>query len=104
MHYEINVSKNGKHYFATHERSLRCTREEAQAVARHFQAVFPKSEGYEIALSECHNYSNQVEIAVPYDGYGRPIKCAGCGTINNVRPDLGSGGPYRCSSPDCVVF
>lgn len=33
-----------------------------------------------------------------------PKKCAGCGTTDNVHRDLGSGGPWRCSSPNCVVF
>lgn len=31
-------------------------------------------------------------------------KCAGCGTIENLHRDYGSGGPYRCDSPDCMVF
>ena len=31
-------------------------------------------------------------------------KCTCCGTIENVHPDSGSGGPYRCNSPDCIVF
>lgn len=35
----------------------------------------------------------------------RPIpRCACCGTTENLRQDLGSGGPYRCTSPDCLVF
>ena len=29
--------------------------------------------------------------------------CRSCGAPNSPR-DLGSGGPYRCGSPDCVVF
>jgi len=31
-------------------------------------------------------------------------KCSCCGTTENLHADLGSGGPYRCSSPDCMVF
>ncbi len=31
-------------------------------------------------------------------------KCACCGTKENLHRDLGSGGPYRCNSPDCMVF
>lgn len=35
----------------------------------------------------------------------KPVpKCSGCGTTENLHRDLGSGGPYRCDSPDCVVF
>lgn len=31
-------------------------------------------------------------------------KCACCGATENLHEDYGSGGPYRCSSIDCVVF
>lgn len=31
-------------------------------------------------------------------------RCACCGTTENLHRDVGSGGPYRCNSPDCVVF
>lgn len=30
--------------------------------------------------------------------------CACCGTTENLHIDRGSGGPYRCNSPDCMVF
>lgn len=33
-----------------------------------------------------------------------PPKCAGCGTTENLHRDLGSGGPYRCDSDDCIVW
>ena len=50
MHYEINVSHHGQHYFATAERS--CTTE---AKARHLYALlrekFPESEGYKHTVS-----------------------------------------------------
>jgi hypothetical protein len=38
-------------------------------------------------------------IAPPPD-----TKCAGCGTTENLHPDLGSCGPFRCNSPDCIAF
>lgn len=41
MYYEINVSENGKHLFATHERSL-CTEDEARALAKRLKAAFPQ--------------------------------------------------------------
>lgn len=31
-------------------------------------------------------------------------RCACCGTKENLHRDLGSGGPYRCNSPDCMVY
>jgi recombinational DNA repair protein (RecF pathway) len=103
-HYEINVSKDGEHYFATDERSLRGTLEEAQTMARHFQKVFPKEEGYLVQLAYCMETQRTIEIDVPYDQFKRPMKCACCGTTKNLHEDFGSGGPYRCSSPNCIVF
>lgn len=34
----------------------------------------------------------------------RTPRCACCGTTENLHSDAGSGGPYRCGSPDCMVF
>jgi hypothetical protein len=34
----------------------------------------------------------------------RRMKCSCCSTTENLHRDLGSGGPYRCSSSDCVMF
>lgn len=51
MHYEINVAKNGKHVFATHERSLSSLRQTAEVVSR-LELAFPEPEGYSISVSE----------------------------------------------------
>ncbi len=48
-HYEINVSKNGSHYFATDARSLR-TRTEADMVYFQLQAAFPLTKGYAVSM------------------------------------------------------
>ena len=58
MHYEINVSKDGRHYFATHERSLRQQSEAAKLFAD-FCLRFPKKEGFEITVTY---YSSQGEL------------------------------------------
>lgn len=50
MTYEINVSLNGVHYFATHPRSL-ITEREADAMFAAFCAKFPRDEGYHISCS-----------------------------------------------------
>lgn len=50
MWYEINVSINGQHFFATAERSI-TTRSKAQSVARLFLKKFPPSEGYALTVS-----------------------------------------------------
>ena len=31
-------------------------------------------------------------------------KCSGCGSTENLHKDYGSGGPYRCNSPDCMIL
>lgn len=41
---------------------------------------------------------------VPIDEQGRLMQCSSCKTIHDIHQDLGSGGPYRCTSYDCVVF
>lgn len=50
MYIEFNISLNGKHFFATHERS--CTNSsDADKLKTILQAKFPESEGYYITAS-----------------------------------------------------
>ena len=50
MYYEINVSLNGKHFFATAERSV--TGEwRLREVYKVLKEKFPKEEGYEISVT-----------------------------------------------------
>ena len=61
MYYEINVSKNGRHYFATAERSItRLT--QAEGLYMVFKEKFPESEGYEISVTEWNKVGKSVEI------------------------------------------
>lgn len=48
MNYEINVSKDGMHFFATHERSITCTTK-LKEVIEVFKEKFPPSQGYQIS-------------------------------------------------------
>jgi len=48
--YEINVAKDGKHYFATHERSFTETKS-AEKALKDFQKRFPTEEGFVISIS-----------------------------------------------------
>lgn len=50
MYYEINVALNGKHYFATHKRSI-TTEHQLQDIVLTFATKFPEEEGYEISIS-----------------------------------------------------
>lgn len=51
MFYEINVSLNGRHLFATAERSLTNERD-ARALYADFATRFPADQGFKISLTE----------------------------------------------------
>jgi hypothetical protein len=51
MSYEINVSKNGRHVFATHEKSINTLTEATDIILR-LDKAFPQSEGYFITISK----------------------------------------------------
>lgn len=53
--YEVNVSKDGRHFFATHERSGSCAAK-AAALFETLRQKFPKSEGYEVQMSAQVSY------------------------------------------------
>ena len=50
MSYEINVSRNGKHFFATHERSLGLSKHHTREVYDKLVEAFPANEGYKIEI------------------------------------------------------
>ena len=49
MHYEINVSLDGQHYFATSKRSINSLGQ-ANAIFEHFSDLFPAKDGYKITV------------------------------------------------------
>lgn len=49
-YYEINVSLNGYHLFATHPRSLK-TEDNANKMVILFKMKFPESQGYKISMT-----------------------------------------------------
>ena len=59
MYYEINVSLNGDHYFATADRSIR-TNEQAEKIFNHFKILFPTVDGYRIRVTHWQNSGKQV--------------------------------------------
>ncbi len=50
MAYEINVAKNGKHYFATHERSL-TNQKDAENAFKDFLKRSPAKDGFSVSIS-----------------------------------------------------
>jgi hypothetical protein len=61
MAYEINVSKNGQHYFATHERSI-STIEKATEIHEKLSKAFPESEGYKLSVSKWEKIGKEIKI------------------------------------------
>ena len=59
-HYEINVSKNGQHFFATAPRSC-ITVQTARTVFKALCKRFPQSEGFEITVTHWEGQGTQLE-------------------------------------------
>jgi hypothetical protein len=60
MWYEINVSKDGKHYFATHERSIG-TINEAVEIRDRLKKALPEEEGFEFTITQWQKTGIRVE-------------------------------------------
>lgn len=60
MGYEINVAKDGIHYFATHERSIGHDKKKLEELYKKFLEMFPESEGYQININDVQ------KIVIPY--------------------------------------
>ena len=60
MYYEINVSLDGKHFFATDKRSIR-HKEQMEKVYKILKQKFPLEEGYEILVSEVKTFGSFVD-------------------------------------------
>ena len=58
-YYEINVAKDGRHFFATHKRSLTTEWKMKEALAI-FKEKFPESEGYRIMVTAQIEYGNVI--------------------------------------------
>ena len=61
MYYEINVSKNGKHLFATAERSITVSWE-AEHIYNLFKEKFPENEGYKITVTRWEKVGKIMDI------------------------------------------
>lgn len=61
MYYEINVSKNGSHYFATHKRSISYERK-AITMYNEFLEKFPIQEGYRVSVTKYEELGEDVTL------------------------------------------
>ena len=61
MYYEINVSLNGAHFFATAKRSI--TNEyQLERVYNIFKEKFPKEDGYAITVTKWEKVGKHIEM------------------------------------------
>lgn len=61
MHYEINVSLNGKHFFATAERSI-SGEWKLKEVYKILKEKFPENEGYKIDVTRWENRGTPINM------------------------------------------
>ena len=61
MYYEINVSLNGAHLFATAPRSIG-SREELKRIGDLFREKFPEADGYKITATEWRTTGKNIDI------------------------------------------
>lgn len=67
MHYEINVSRNGVHFFATHKRSIG-NEFELKRVLSVLVAKFPASEGYEVYAEKIETTGTKIDVEKTLEG------------------------------------
>lgn len=60
MHYEINISLNGQHFFATAPRSIQ-SEFELREVYPILSNKFPEKEGYEISVYRFEESSHEIK-------------------------------------------
>ena len=61
MYYEITVSKNGYHFFATAERSI-ITNQMLEIVYNTLKEKFPREEGYELSVTKWEKTGEFIEM------------------------------------------
>lgn len=61
MYYEINVSLNGRHFFATDKRSI-TTKRALKEVYPIIKEKFPQEEGYDILVSHTKTTGRYIDM------------------------------------------
>ena len=61
MYYEINVALNGKHFFATSERSI-TNKWKLKEVYNVLKEKFPQEEGYDISVSLYETVGKSIDM------------------------------------------
>ena len=66
MYYEINVSRNGRHFFATAPRSV-TSEGELRAVFTELKNRFPEADGFEVTATRWETVGHPVH-RIPLEG------------------------------------
>ena len=66
MYYEINVSLNDRHFFATDKRSI-TNKQALKEVYNVFKEKFPKEEGYDIIVSLTETTGRYIDMEEYFD-------------------------------------
>lgn len=61
-HYEVNVSLNGKHFFATAPRSI-ITMDDLRSVYGALKAAFPEEKGYQLRVTHWKGIGELVDVS-----------------------------------------
>ena len=61
MYIEVNIALNGKHFFATSERSITNT-DKYNDVLTVFRNKFPESEGYTISATQWDKIGKEIQV------------------------------------------
>jgi hypothetical protein len=61
MSYEINVSKDGQHYFATSERSI-TTLSHATELIKQFEKIFSEEAGFKISVARVQKNYHEIDL------------------------------------------
>lgn len=62
MGYEINISKNGNHYFATAERSFGANIQKTKQVYKELKSLYPEDKGFKITVTMYSNVGNTIDM------------------------------------------
>ena len=62
MGYEINISKNGNHYFATADRSLGYDIKKVKEVYKELKSIYTEEKGFKISVSQISTISSPIDM------------------------------------------
>lgn len=62
MGYEINISKNGKHYFATADRSLGHDIKKTKQIYQELKSLYPEDKGFKLSVTLWNHVGSNIDM------------------------------------------